>query len=449
MNQNNYHMKRFYSILLILFALSCDNLISQTVWSVDDCMSYAMENNTQIKKQTINESEAKSSLTESKLAFLPSVSASTGLNFNFGNSIDPVTNAYKSTSNMSNSYGIYGGLNLFNGLQTLNGYRIAKVSKLREELVAEQIRNQVATQTMSAYYRAIFAYGAFKIAKEELSESRKMFKRKSVEYEIGLANISDLALLKSRVSQGEYNITNLEGIYRKSLVELKNQMYYPLGQELAIDTFAIVHTTVTDVDENFSEIYAIALEELPDFKITEAEERIAKLSWSTSKALLFPSLSLSGGVNTGYTKFSEGTNDRFGDQFENRMGEYVGVSMNIPLWGGLSRVKNMQRKKFEYNRIQIVKDEKAREIESLVFEALIDLDSYEKQCNLSETNVKANTLSYRTTEVKFNEGLSTVVDVQTVQTNLTIAKMDLLKAFLNYLMQRRIVDYYKGEPLIR
>jgi len=123
--------------------------------------------------------------------------------------------------------------------------------------------------------------------------------------------------------------------------------------------------------------------------------------------------------------------------------------MNIPLWGGLSRRKEIQRKKNHYHRVRIEKDEKTREIEKLVFEALIDLDSFEKQCQQSVVNVKANKLSYRTTEAKFKEGLATVIDMQTTQTNLSRAKIGQLEAFLNYLMQRRVVDYYKGLPLIR
>lgn len=445
-------MKRMNFISIILLLLSCGSVMSQTVWSVDDCMRYAMDNNTQLKKQSLNEADAKSTLTESKLAFLPYVSASSALNTNFGRSIDPVTNTYVNTSNLGNSYGIYGEIALFNGLQTVNNYKIAKVSKLREELTMVQVKNQIATQTMSAYYKAIFAYGAHEIATEELVESRKMYEKKRVEYEVGLANISDLAQLESRVSQGEYNITNLEGLYKKSLVELKTQMYYPLNEELSIDVLSTVPSAIIGANENFRQIYSIALSELPDLKIAEAEERIAKFNLSSAKASLFPRLLLNGGINTSYSRVLdgyEGKQEDFGAQFSNRMGEYVGVSLSIPLWGGLSRRKEVQRMRHEYKRVQIVKDEKSREMEVLIFEALIDLDSYEKQCNQSETNVKANTLSYRTTEAKFNEGLSTVVDVQSTQTNLSRAKMDQLTAFLNYLMQRRIVDYYKGLPLIR
>ena len=445
-------MKHLKSIVLLSLIFSCGSVASQEIWSVDGCMQYAIENNSELKKQLLNQADAKSTLTQSKLAFIPTISASTSVGTNFGRSIDPGTNTYISTSNLGNSYELYGEVALFNGLQTVNNFKIAKVSKLREELTTQQIENQIATQTMSAYYRAIFAYGAYKIANGELTDNREMCARERVRYEVGLANISDVAQLESRVSQSEYNITNLEGVYRKSLLELKDKMYLPLDHDLTIDTLSSTPTQIVATRESFEQVYAIALFELPEFKIAENDERIAELNLSTAKAKLFPRFSLGANINTGYSKILDGYDlpqDGFQTQFKNRMGQYLGVSVSIPLWGGLARQKEIQRQRNSYKRVKIERNETSREIEKLIFEALIDLDSFEKQCQQSIANVKANELSHQTTEAKFVEGLATVIDIQTTQTNLSRAKIDQLQAFLNYLMQRRIVDYYKGVPLIR
>ena len=445
-------MKRLILLpLIFICTLSQSAYSEEPLWSVDDCIRYAIENNLQLKKQFINELNAKDELTVKSLSFLPSISATTSVSGNFGRSIDPETNTYQSISNMGNSYGIQGSVALFDGLRVLNGFKIAKASKIRQDYQTQQVENQVAIVTMGVYYRAIFAHGAYKIAGEELNEAKQLYKKKKVEYEIGLANISDLAQLESRVSQGEYNMTNLQGIYRKTMVELKNQINFPLQSALPLDTLVGVEQIAVESDEDFNAVYAIAETVLPEFKMFDADNRIAKLNLSKARASLLPSLSLNGGVSTGYSQVLGGMSGQpnFSNQMKNKLGEYVNIQMNIPLFGALSRQKQIKRMKNEMKRTKIETLEQKQELEKMIYEAIIDLESNEKQCIQSVSNVKSNALSYNATAAKFDEGLSSVVDVQTVQTNLSRAKIDFLKSHLNYKMQRRIVDFYKGESLIR
>ena len=443
-------MKR--KIVIAIALLSSVSLWAQPIWSVDDCMRYAVKNSPSAKKQELLNDDAKKNLTEATLSFLPTIGASTGVSASFGRSINPETNNYINTSYLGNSFGVSASISIFDGLRTLNGYRIAKVSKLREELATQQVDNQIATQTMATYYKAIFCYGALSIGREELKDSQKNYEKKKTEYEIGLANISDLSQLESKVSQSEYNVIYLEGTYKKSLIELKNEMYYPLKENLPIDTLGNAPAGIMGAKENTNTIIVSAMDVLPDYKISVANLKVAKYNVSTSKAMLFPSIGASGGISTGYSTVLEGIDTGqpgYATQLRDKMGQSVGISLSLPIFGGLSRQKNIQRQRNAYKRARIDSEQKLRDIERLVIEAVIDLESYEKQCNQSIQNVKSNNISYKTTKMKFNEGLSSVIDLQTTQTNLSRAKVDQLNAFLNYLMQRRIVDFYKGEPLIR
>lgn len=445
-------MKKKILILITTVLISATSLFGQGIWSVDDCMRYAIDNNPQSRKQQLIEDDARKSQTEATLAFLPSFDARTSLGGNFGRSIDPETNSYVSTSTLSNSYGAEAYIDLFNGLKVFNGLRIARAAKLREELTSTQVNDQIATRTMTAYYKAIFAYGTLSISKNELSDSRKNYEKKKVEYEIGLANISELAQLESSVSQGEYNVINFDGLYKKSLIELKNEMYFPFDEEIAIDTVGNTPLSFGAAIEDIGSIVNSAMTFLPDLKIYAANEKIAKFEFGKAKAGLFPKLSIAGGISTGYSRYlGEFGEDQpsYQKQLTDRFGQYASLNLSIPLFRGLSAQKDIQRKKNAYKRARIDAEQKEREIERMVIEAVIDLESYEKQCNQSIINVKANTLSYKTTDIKFNEGLSSVIDLQATQTNLSRAKVEQLKAFLNYLMQRRIVDYYKGVPLLR
>ena len=438
-------------VVVSLLIIGSFSLKAQSVWDVDECMRYAVENSLEARKQELLSDDAKSNLTEATLAFLPSLHASSGVSASFGRSVDPETNSYINTSFLGNNIGVNSGVTIFDGLRNLNGFRVAKVSKLREEMVSQQVDNQIAIQTMSAYYKVVFAYGMLSIARDELKDSKKNHQKIEVQYEIGLSNIGDLTQLESQVSQGEYTVINLEGVYDKALVELKNQMYYPLSSDLDLDYLAGELVALLRAEEDAAAVFATAMEVLPDYKISQANVAVAKYNLSSSRARLFPSLSANGSISTGYNTALGGVSGNqpsYKTQFKDKMGQSIGVSISVPLFSGLSRQKNIQRSRNAYKRAQIDSQVKRREIEKMVIEALIDLQSYEKQCDRSLKNVEANTISYKTTQMKFDEGLSTVVDLQVVQTNLSKAKVEQINAYLNYLMQSRVVGFYKGEQLV-
>ncbi len=441
-------MKRIIILLTTFFAFS--NLYSQELWSVDDCMRYAITNSPLARRQVLNENNIKRDLTESKLGFAPSISAGTNLNTNFGRSIDPETNTYISSANMSNNYSVSGNITIFSGFENINNYKIAKVAKFREEQESKRIDDQISIETMKAYYTSIFAWGALKIAKENLDDNSKNFHKGKIEHQIGLKSISDLAQLESKVSQSEYNVIYLEGEYQKAILRLKNSMFYPIQETLNIDT--MLSASKIDIDKGIDTngIINTALSHLPEMQIAKHNLRASELKYSTAKAKLFPRLTANGGVSTGYSRQIGSTNAQtdYGEQLKNRLGEYFGVTLSIPIFNSLSLQMNRYRSRNNMQKSQIDLEEKTRELENAVSESLIDLESFAKQCVQSEVNVKANDLSYKTTYAKYNEGIASVIDLQTTQTNLTTAKIDQLKAVLNYIMQTRIVNYYKGGTLI-
>ncbi|MDL2228613.1 TolC family protein, partial [Odoribacter sp. OttesenSCG-928-L07] len=113
-------------ILLILSLLIITKAsFSQEIFSLKDCMNYAIENSPKYKIQEAKNKNTDLDFRESYLNFIPSISASVSATTNFGRSIDPETNTYTNTTSFNNSYGIYGSYTIFNGFSTVNNYKIA------------------------------------------------------------------------------------------------------------------------------------------------------------------------------------------------------------------------------------------------------------------------------------------------------------------------------------
>lgn len=91
-------------------------LAQDKIWSLDDCMRYAVENSPKVKKQVYTHNTYKAERDRSIAAFFPTVSTSVGTQYSFGRSIDQATNTYignKTTFN--NDYSLSTEIPIFTG----------------------------------------------------------------------------------------------------------------------------------------------------------------------------------------------------------------------------------------------------------------------------------------------------------------------------------------------
>ena len=85
-------MKKIVTLLIAWFLLMT-NLMAQPL-SLEQCMRYAVENNTAVSKQIFDNKNRQQNRRESLASFFPSIDAEAGLTSSYGRSIDPETNTY-------------------------------------------------------------------------------------------------------------------------------------------------------------------------------------------------------------------------------------------------------------------------------------------------------------------------------------------------------------------
>ena len=94
---------------------------AQNIMTLKECMEYAVSNSTKMRIQQADihdaQVERRSAILE---AFTPSISVGSYAYSNFGRSVDPETNTYRSTTSFQNGYQASGSITLFNGFQAVN-----------------------------------------------------------------------------------------------------------------------------------------------------------------------------------------------------------------------------------------------------------------------------------------------------------------------------------------
>lgn len=436
-------------IILIGLIGILGNSRAQKKWSLEDCIDYGVEQSLQMQRQLLQNKNQQLNLRDVALELIPSVNAiSPYVSYNYGRGIDPETNTYTNVENRTiGGFSVGGGVTLFSGFSGINRLRNAKIARLQGLEQTENLANDLAIQIMDAFFSLVYAEESIRITAELLENSALQLKKIQREYELGRRPKSDLFDMQAQYASNEYQLSTCRNNRENAMITLTHLMNYQEEEELVIDISTLSAIVPVQEKSDVQQIYDKALKELPEALIAGYNVKSYKLNLAITRASLYPSLSLSGNISFGYySNHSEGSFwSQVGDK--NRIGKSVGLSMNIPVFYGLGRRSNVSRAKNNYRSAQIQYEQTQQSIHNAIRRAVLDLESGIQQYNLARKKEEFSVLSYNAGKKRYEQGLSTIIDLNTVSNNVLQAKYDLLKARLNYVMQKKMVDFYKGEPL--
>ena len=444
-------MKRLIMTLLVsnFLTLVCITNAQAQRLTLDECMRYAVENSTTVGQKSLALDDRKANHTEAVASLFPSINGSVGGVVNFGRGIDPATNSYTNVTTFSNSYGISGSLTLFDGLQSINTMRAAKVARNMGATEVEIARDEVAMQTMSAYMDVVYYTEAVTIAREQLEASRKTLELVRRQESLGTKSAADVVEIESQEANYDYLLTTEENNLALAYIRLREVMNYPQGEQLAIETNINLEAMPTATSEQALVEYA--LENNPRIAASRFATEQSRINLARANGAYSPSLYLYGGYNTSYyIDFdNKALYDPFGTQFRNNRGGYVQVALSIPIFNGLSARSSKRRAQNAYRSAQLEEIAVQRAVESEVSQAWQEMQGFGKQYVQGQKKVSASQLAYDGAAKKFENGLISALDLQTAANTLLQAKSDKLRARLQYIIKTRMVDYYNGMPLIR
>ncbi len=437
-------MKRLISLSFIIYHFSFSEAQS---WTMQQCMQYAIEHNHEVKRSELELDNYKANRTEAIGRFLPSVDAVIGAQYNFGRAIDPETNGYTDVSTFYNGYSLSASLPVFDGFSRLHALKAAKASVLMGQSALRQKQDQTALNVLQAFTNVAYYEGLVKMAKEKVEETTLLLKQVQVMEEVGRKSAADVALVESQQAEADYELTRQENLLVSALLELKKSMAMPVDVELRVESLEFA-TALQSCEDPMAVANSTFYTLHSELEITRYQMQTARHEWCQTRASLFPSLSLSAGLNTTYYHtLHANTGQSFHSQIKNNMGEYIGATLSIPLFNRLQTMTSIRRAKNNYQIARENYEQKLLELEKLSREAWNDWQGYLKQTAQMEKKVEADSLAYQLTRRQFEEGLSTAIDLHTTSSLLLNSKATLLQCQLMAMVKEKLVRYYKGETI--
>jgi outer membrane protein len=225
-------------IICLTFALGLVCMAyGQDVMSLKDCMQYAIENSAKMKIQQMDVDDARVARRDAILnTFTPNVSAGTYAYSNFGRSVDPETNTYVSTTSFNNGYQVGAGITLFNGFSAVNNMKISKTALKMGINQEELTRDEICLATMEAYYNVVYFQQLSDILESQVQTAQDALTLARKQEELGQKGYSDVIEMEAELADCEYQLINAKNQQADALLILKDLMFWPMDEELLIDT---------------------------------------------------------------------------------------------------------------------------------------------------------------------------------------------------------------------
>lgn len=426
-------------------------------WSLDDCMKYAVKHATEVKREVVNVRQRKQDYQHAVAGFLPTVSGGVQGQYAWGRNIDPETNTYNNVTTFNNYYQLYAELNVFDGFATINAFKLARLSRDYSATAMQRTQDNIAIDVMQKYVDAAYAEASIQIASEKLDESKRMLAKMKRLYELGEKGRPDVVQMESQVAEDEYNLTHQENVAKQSLLALKSAMNFPVDEEMKIliKEEQILKLTsdnkeVPGFGVNYETVYQGFQQISPDLKSAEYEVERARYDYKIAKGRLLPSLSLGGGISTNYYKnlSQKGQYDGFASQFRNNQGEYLALTLSIPIYNS-DRWHSVKKARNDWQMAQVNLEETRRKLHDQIAQAVMDAEGYAKELHQMQKKVASDSLAYHMSSRKFEEGMLSTFDLHTAAQTLLESRIKELQMQMLLIIKQRLVAYYQGENLIR
>lgn len=439
-------------ILISIFTclLSSPGLIfsQQKVWSLEDCIKYAIENNIQIKQQVIQTEVQKNSLDLAKLKLLPTLNGQASHDYSFGRALDQNTYQFFNQTLQSDYFSLGGATPVFNGLQNYNSIQKNKYMVLSGQQDLQNISDNVALNVALVYLQVLLNKELAAANENQLNITLQQIEKTRKLVDAGSVAKGNLLQIEAQAAQEELSLINMKNQLETSYLTLTQllELKTPAGFEVVVPEINVDPNSI--ITGNIDEIYTIAEKSRPEIRSSELMLTASEYDLKIAKGGRSPRISLNYSLNTRYTYLSNQPGiQSFNDQLKNNKNSIIGLSMNIPILNGWQVNKNISNSKLNVENSQYTLEGTKKQLYKNIQQAYTDAVAALKKFNVSIKAVASTEESFRYTEQKFNVGMVTPVDYNAAKTQLLNSQSDMSQAKYEFIFKTKVLDFYKGIPL--
>lgn len=443
---NKKHLLATLSILLTGSAAW-----GQKVWTLQECLDYALANNIQLQQKRITAASDHEDLLQSKAALFPSVSFSTNQNASWRPFAETTINlaggtmtTNRNSVSYNGSYGINANWTVWNGNRNTNTIKQNKLTEKMAELGIEQQANTIQEQIAQLYVQILYETEAVNVCREIIKSSMMQRDRARTMVEVGHLARVDLVQLEAQVSQDEYSLVQAQSQLANYKLQLKQLLEIHDEEDFEISVPEVTDAQVLSVLPNEQAVYNAALESRPEIQSSKLNVQSSEIAINTARAGYKPTVSMTAGIGSNN---SSGQHTDFFKQVKTNMNNSLGLSISVPILDNHQARTNIRKAKYALQTSELNLQEQQKQLYSTIENYWLNATTSQQQFISARNNVKSMQESYDLVSEQFNLGLKNIVELTTGKNNLLQAEQQLLQTKYTALLNSAMLKFYAGERI--
>jgi outer membrane protein len=435
-------MKYLFTTLVSLLVFSGTQAQEVAQLTLDESILYAIENNVTTKNARLEILISKATVKETMSTGLPQVNGSFNLDYNpkipvvflpnqppFGDPTNP-SDVIPARFGVSYSSGL--GVNfsqmIFDG-SFFVGLRAAQTLKELTNFDLSKAENDVIENVKKAYFGVLVNQERIRLAQANLSRIDTLLKETKALNEAGFAEKIDVSRIQVQRNNTYTQLERSRTAWEVSKEILKLQMGMPIQVDI------LITETLSELNPE-EEILQLLVEESQsrvELDQLNTQLELTQLDLKNNTVQYMPTIDLVGNMRR------SGAGNELNTVYDNDNwfgSSLVGVSMNIPIFDGLSKSARIQKNRVQINQIENQRLFLNDSFKNEIFTAKANLKNDLNILEVQQENLSLANEVYQIARVKYQEGVGSNLEVVQADSDLISAEINYLAALYDGLISK-------------
>lgn len=432
------------SFLTVVFSVS--SYAQEKVWTLEECVNYALENNIAIKKGAntllINEED----ITATKGSLLPSLSANANQSLGLGNQ-ELFPGQFVDRTSHSTNLGLRVNQTIFNGFRNTNLHKQAQLNLDRNQLELNRIKDDISLNVVNSYLNVLFNKENLETAQAQIEFSSKQLKQVQALVDAGVQPQANIYDVEATLSSDEQNLTVAENNYTLSILSLSQLLQVPF-EGFRVEIIEVDSPSATLMYTDIQPILDYAYDNRYEIKVAEKNIEVAELDTEISKSGFMPNVGFSYGFgsNVFYSNLTD-QEASFGNQLNDNKAHSFVLSVGIPIFSQFQNKTAVAKSKIRVENSKLDFDQAKLDLEANIQRAFTDANAALKAYEAAQKSVRAQKLAFQNSQERYNLGTMNTFDLEQSRIQLINAQSRLINAKYDFVFKTKVLDYYLGKPI--
>ena len=439
--------KKIITTVILTVLLSISAIAQEKLWTLEECVNYALENNITVRKGTNVLLSNEQDIIETKGNFLPTVNASASQSLNLGNQ-EVFQGQFVDRTSHNTNLGLNVNQTIFNGFRNTNLYKQAQLNLEVNQMELDRIRDDISLNVVNGYLNVLFNKENLEIAKAQVEFSNKQLEQVNKLVDAGVQPKANTYDAIATVSKDEQNLTIAENNYDLALLSLSQILQLPYeGFQVAFED--VENPSAALMYNDVKPILEYAYENRSEVKVAEKNIENSLLSTELAKSGFMPNVTFGYGFGSNVF-FSNLTQDEetFLNQLNDQKSHNFRLNVAIPIFSGYDNKTNVAKTKIQQENSILDLEQTKLNLESNIQRAFTDAKAAFKTYEATKKSLEAQELSFQNAQERYNLGALNTFDLEQTRIQLVNAQSSLTNAKYDFVFKTKVLDFYLGKSLI-